>query len=108
MLDCVSSDLPHKIGQFEQNYQEEVALIRGGDNLSRMTSESKKLNAKRKAVKNLAMSAPVDDRTPHQKKRGRKKQVSGSTSVDHIAGFQSSIEMHMTAQTEDSYIPFPK
>ncbi|KAL5263567.1 hypothetical protein ACHWQZ_G008813 [Mnemiopsis leidyi] len=94
MLDCVSQDLSHKIRGFEQEFQKEVVVLRGGQpvNLD--------LKAKRSSVKQKAMNAPIDDRTPHQRKRAKKKDIKEEEIEIKPAQYLSDKE-------KGDYIPFP-
>ena len=95
MLDCVSQDLSNRIRGYEQDFHKEVEILRGGQPVNL----DSKANFKSKAVKEKAMAAPIDDRTPHQKKRAKRKVVK-----------EEEIEIkpaqYLSAEGTD-YIPFP-
>lgn len=96
MLDCVSQDLSGKIKGFEREFHKEVETLRGGKPLNFDVSDL----IKSRAVKDKAMAAPVDDRTPLQKKKARKKAVKEEVVDIKPAQF-------LSAGNKDDYIPFP-
>lgn len=93
MLDCVSQDLSQKIRSHEQEFHKDINVLRGGNplNLEMKTSKAR-------AVKDKAMSSLVDDRTPHQKKKAKKKVIKEEEVEIKPAQFVDSSEC---------YIPFP-
>ena len=97
MLDCVSQDLSNRIRGHEQEFHKEVVTLRGGEPMNVST----KANFSAKGVKKKAMSAPVDHRTPHQRKK-KKKLVKEEEEVEIKPAEFLSNNNHT-----DDFIPFP-
>ena len=100
MLDCVSQDVHSKIKELEKDFQNEIQNLRGGKDLFNLANSFKN-STERQSVKEKAMNAPVDIRTPLQKKRGRKRAIK-----------EEEIEIKaaelLPGSDGNSYIPFPK
>ena len=94
MLDCVSQDLSMKIRGYEQEFKKEISILRGGQpvNLD--------MKSKRSSVKEKAMSAPIDDRTPHQRKRAKRKDIKEEEIEIKPAQYHAD-------DNKGDYIPFP-
>ena len=98
MLDCVSQDLHEKILNLENDFHDEIQRLQDEEKVNNLPPAIKNCESKL-SVKEKAWNAPVDERTPLEKKRRRNK-VNYNEEI--------SIKAEENNSNDKSYIPFPK